>query len=91
METDFDAIVIGSGISQGWAAEEMCEAGLKTLVLERGSGPGYKAHQRLTYGNGASLGVQAQGQDDQDFIEENPIVSKAAGFGEDTDPCCTLV
>lgn len=32
----FDAIVIGSGISGGWAAKELCEAGLKTLLLERG-------------------------------------------------------
>ncbi len=32
----FDAIVIGSGISGGWAAKELCEHGLKTLVLERG-------------------------------------------------------
>ncbi len=36
MENVFDAIVIGSGISGGWAAKELCEAGLKTLVLERG-------------------------------------------------------
>ncbi len=33
----FDAIVIGSGISGGWAAKELCERGLKTLVLERGT------------------------------------------------------
>jgi choline dehydrogenase-like flavoprotein len=33
---DFDAIVIGSGMSGGWVAKEMCEAGFKTLVLERG-------------------------------------------------------
>jgi choline dehydrogenase-like flavoprotein len=32
----FDAIVVGSGISGGWAAKELCEKGLKTLVLERG-------------------------------------------------------
>ena len=32
----FDAIVIGSGISGGWAAKELCEKGLKTLMLERG-------------------------------------------------------
>ena len=32
----FDAIVIGSGVSGGWAAKELCEKGLKTLVLERG-------------------------------------------------------
>ncbi len=32
----YDAIVIGSGISGGWAAKELCDKGLKTLVLERG-------------------------------------------------------
>ncbi|HLK27175.1 MAG TPA: GMC family oxidoreductase [Puia sp.] len=32
----FDAIVVGSGISGGWAAKELCQKGLKTLVLERG-------------------------------------------------------
>ena len=36
MVTEFDAIVIGTGISGGWAAKELCEKGLKTLVLERG-------------------------------------------------------
>ena len=33
---NYDAIVVGSGISGGWAAKELCEKGLKTLVLERG-------------------------------------------------------
>ena len=32
----YDAIVIGSGMSGGWAAKELTEKGLKTLVLERG-------------------------------------------------------
>lgn len=32
----YDAIVIGSGASGGWAAKELCEQGVKTLVLERG-------------------------------------------------------
>ena len=36
MANTFDAIVIGSGISGGWAAKELCEKGLKTLVLEKG-------------------------------------------------------
>ena len=32
----YDAIVVGSGISGGWAAKELCEKGLTTLMLERG-------------------------------------------------------
>ncbi len=32
----YDAIVVGTGISGGWAAKELCEKGFKTLVLERG-------------------------------------------------------
>jgi len=34
--TEFDAIVVGSGISGGWAAKELSERGLKVLLLERG-------------------------------------------------------
>ena len=36
IKKDYDAIVIGTGITGGWAAKELCEKGLKTLVLERG-------------------------------------------------------
>ena len=35
-ENQYDAIVIGSGISGGWAAKELTEKGLKVLMLERG-------------------------------------------------------
>jgi choline dehydrogenase-like flavoprotein len=35
-QTTYDAIVVGSGITGGWAAKELCEAGLRTLVLEAG-------------------------------------------------------
>ncbi|UJH68869.1 GMC oxidoreductase [Allomuricauda sp. SCSIO 65647] len=35
-KTVYDAIVVGTGISGGWAAKELCENGLKTLVLDRG-------------------------------------------------------
>jgi len=38
----YDAIVIGSGISGGWAAKELTEKGLKVLLLERG-----KDHQHI--------------------------------------------
>jgi choline dehydrogenase-like flavoprotein len=36
-ETIYDAIVVGSGISGGWAAKELTEKGLKVLMLERGN------------------------------------------------------
>ncbi|MGZ8549502.1 MAG: GMC oxidoreductase [Chitinophagaceae bacterium] len=35
-DNQYDAIVVGSGISGGWAAKELCEKGLKVLMLERG-------------------------------------------------------
>ena len=35
-QASYDAIVVGTGISGGWAAKELCENGLKTLILERG-------------------------------------------------------
>lgn len=49
-DNTYDAIVVGSGISGGWAAKELCEKGLKVLLLERG-GPhehvkDYKTAQR---------------------------------------------
>lgn len=36
VEHTYDAIVVSSGISGAWAAKELTEKGLKTLVLERG-------------------------------------------------------
>src|SRR3978361_2019852 len=36
IDNTYDAIVIGSGISGGWAAKELTERGLKTIMLERG-------------------------------------------------------
>ncbi len=57
-QNTYDAIVVGTGISGGWAAKELCEKGLKTLVLERGrmvDHPNYptstKDPWQLPYGN----------------------------------------
>ena len=33
---DYDAIVVGTGMTGGWAMRILCEAGLKTLALDRG-------------------------------------------------------
>lgn len=41
-QNTYDAIVIGSGISGGWAAKELTEKGLKVLMLERG-----KQHEHI--------------------------------------------
>ena len=36
-QNTYDAIIVGSGISGGWAAKELCEKGLKVLLLDRGA------------------------------------------------------
>lgn len=78
----FDAIVIGSGISGGWAAKELCEKGLKTLVLERGRNVEHiKDYPTATK---APWEFEHRGNMSRAFLKENPLISKAAGFGDDT-------
>ncbi len=82
LKNTYDAIVIGSGISGGWAAKELCEKGLKTLVLERG-----RNVEHIKDYPTASLNpwdFQHRKKMTNGFIEENPLITKAAGFGEDT-------
>ena len=78
----YDAIVIGSGISGGWAAKELCELGLKTLVLERGRDvqhlKDYPTMMKKPWE------FEHRGRMSNQFLKENPLISKAAGFGEDT-------
>lgn len=77
----YDAIVIGSGISGGWAAKELCELGLKTLVLERGRNVEHiKDYPTATMD---PWQFKHRRQMTREFLEENPLISKAAGFGED--------
>lgn len=81
-QNTFDAIVIGSGISGGWAAKELCEHGLKTLVLERGRDVEHiKDYPTATK---APWEFKHRGQMTKAFLQENSLISKAAGFGEDT-------
>ena len=80
--TTYDAIVIGSGISGGWAAKELCDKGLKTLVLERG-----RSVEHLKDYPTAQLApweLPHHGATPQALLKANPLISKAAGYGEDT-------
>jgi choline dehydrogenase-like flavoprotein len=77
----FDAIVIGSGMSGGWAAKEFCEKGLKTLLLERGREVKHLKDYPTTNMNPWEF--KHAGQITNAVREENPIVSKCYAFQED--------
>ncbi|HEY1007717.1 MAG TPA: GMC family oxidoreductase, partial [Sphingobacteriaceae bacterium] len=81
-EHTFDAIVIGSGISGGWAAKELCEQGLKTLVLERGRNIVH--NQDYPTATKDPWEFEHRGHLSQKFLNENPLISKAAGISEST-------
>ncbi len=77
----FDAIVIGSGMSGGWAAKEFCEKGLKTLVLERGRDVVHLKDYPTT--NMQPWEFEHRGQVPDAIQEANPVVSKCYNFRED--------
>ena len=80
--TPFDAIVVGSGISGGWAAKELCDKGLKTLVLERGRDVVHIKDYPTMNLNPWEL--PHRGAMSRQQLKENPLISKASGYGEDT-------
>lgn len=77
----FDAIVIGSGISGGWAAKEFTEKGLKTLVLERGRDVKHLKDYPTT--NMYPWEFKHRGQVPDAIKEEAPVVSRCYAFKED--------
>jgi choline dehydrogenase-like flavoprotein len=77
----YDAIVIGSGISGGWAAKELCEKGLKTLVLERGRDVKHLTDYPTT--NNMPWEFAHRGQIPYEVQQANPVVSKCYAFKED--------
>lgn len=79
---DFDAIVIGSGISGGWAAKELCEKGLKTLVLERGRNIEHISDYPTAFTEPWEF--KHRNTHPRQYKQENPLISKAAGYNEDT-------
>ena len=80
-ENTFDAIVIGSGMSGGWAAKELTENGLKTLVLERGREVKHNVNYPTT--NMHPWEFKHRGAIPEDVQRENPIASKCYVFRED--------
>ncbi len=78
----FDAIVIGSGISGGWAAKELTGNGLKTLVLERGRDVKHVKDYPTT--NKYPWEFDHHGQLPAEVLEANPIVGRCYAFGEDS-------
>ena len=79
----FDAIVVGSGISGGWAAKELTEAGLKTLVLERGR----DVEHLIDYPTANKMPYEFphRGEMPREKREANPILSRAGAWREDSD------
>ena len=79
--TQFDAIVIGSGITGGWAAKELTEKGLKVLVLERGK----ELRHGIDYTgeHAPNWKLPYQGKRPRDLYEKDYFVqSKSYAFSE---------
>lgn len=85
MSTDnnhqFDAIVIGAGMTGGWAAKEFCDKGLKTLLLERGRNVEHVKDYPTT--NMQPWEFKHRGQVPRQIQEENPVISRCYAFRED--------
>lgn len=70
----YDAIVVGSGISGGWAAKELTERGLKVLLLERGK----NVEHGVDYKNATTppWEVPHRGMDTQEMIKAHPVLKR---------------
>src|SRR5580700_1046624 len=81
-QNTYDAIVVGSGISGGWAAKELCDLGVKTLVLERGRNVEHiKDYPTATK---APWEFPHHLREPQAILDENPVVGKCYAFDEAT-------
>ncbi|HTB23730.1 MAG TPA: GMC family oxidoreductase [Puia sp.] len=70
----YDAIVIGSGISGGWAAKELCEKGLKTIMLERGRD--IEHVKGYVNANKEAWDYPHRGRRTQEMIKEYPVLKR---------------
>ena len=76
----FDAIVVGSGMSGGWAAKELADKGFKTLILERGRDVQHITDYPTT--NLQPWELQHGGQLPNKVREENPIAASCYNYHE---------
>ena len=81
-QNTYDAIVIGSGISGGWAAKELCDKGLKTLVLERGRE--VKHVQDYPTATKRPWEMPYRGRIPESAEEANPIVNRCYAYDQYT-------
>ena len=81
MENKFDAIVIGAGMTGGWAAKEFTEQGLNTLLLERG--PNIEHIKDYPTTNLQPWELKHRGRLTSKDLKENPIVSRCYAYRED--------
>ena len=77
----FDTIVIGAGMSGGWAAKEFSEQGFKTLLLERG--PNVEHLKDYPTTNTRPWEFKYRGRLTAKEKKENPIASRCYAFKED--------
>src|SRR3984885_7137897 len=70
----YDAIVIGSGISGGWAAKELTEKGLKVLMLERGRN--IEHIKDYVNANKEAWDYPHRGQRTQEMIKDYPVLKR---------------
>lgn len=81
---EYDAIVVGSGMSGGWAAKELTEKGLRTLVLERG-GPVTAGPESYTTEHMPPWEAEFRGRGDRKAYQQtHPMQSQAGPFNEYT-------
>ncbi|QKZ12431.1 GMC oxidoreductase [Spirosoma sp. KUDC1026] len=81
-QNTYDAIVIGSGISGGWAAKELCEKGIRTLVLERGRDVKHIVDYPTATLNPWEF--QHRNKLPDTFRKENPVATKCYALDEAT-------
>lgn len=80
-EQKYDAIVIGAGMSGSWAAKELCEKGLKTLVLDRGRD--VKHVKDYPTATKQPWELDHRGDIPQSVIKENPSIARCYAYRED--------